>query len=158
MSSPQTSDDKTTALSAEMKLLEIEAIKQLKARYFRFVDTKQWESLAELFTPDARADYTADAGPDAGLVQGGKQIARFISDAIGSARTVHHGHMPEIELTGPDTASGIWAMYDFVEFPSQGALAGLKGYGHYVETYRKTDRRWHIATLKLERLRVDPLG
>jgi hypothetical protein len=26
--------------------------------------------------------------------------------------SVHHGHLPEITLTGPDTATAIWAMSD----------------------------------------------
>ena len=32
---------------------DIEAIRQLKARYFRFVDTKQWDRWGDLFTEDA---------------------------------------------------------------------------------------------------------
>ncbi len=39
--------------------------------------------------------------------------------------------MPEIELTGPDSARGIWAMYDYVTW---GRDQGLKGYGHCHET------------------------
>jgi len=34
-------------------LEEIEAIKQLEARYFRLMDTKQWEAWADVFTEDA---------------------------------------------------------------------------------------------------------
>lgn len=34
-----------------------------------------------------------------------------------TSRTVHHGHMPEIDITGPDTARGTWAMFDYVEWP-----------------------------------------
>ena len=32
---------------------------------------------------------------------------------LASAVTVHHGHMPEIALLGPDRATGIWAMMVF---------------------------------------------
>jgi hypothetical protein len=31
----------------------------------------------------------------------------------------------------------------------------MHGYGHYHETYEKTDGRWRISSLKLTRLRVD---
>jgi hypothetical protein len=73
-------------------------------------------------------------------------------------RTVHHGHMPEIEITGSDTARGMWAMFDYVEWPEQdGRRIGLKGYGHYVEEYVREDGDWRIARSRLERLRVDPL-
>jgi hypothetical protein len=37
---------------AAQELWEIEAIKQLKARYFRLMDAKDWRGLAEVFTPD----------------------------------------------------------------------------------------------------------
>ena len=35
----------------------IEQIKQVKARYFRFVDHKRWEEWGELFTEDVTAVY-----------------------------------------------------------------------------------------------------
>jgi hypothetical protein len=139
-------------------LLEIEAIKRLKARYFRFMDTKQWEEWGGVFTGDAVVDVTQDAGPEEGIYRGRDQIVERVKGAVGPARTAHHGHMPEIELTGPDTAKATWAMFDYVEFPTDGERAGLRGYGHYLETYRKeADGEWRIATLTLTRLRVDPL-
>ena len=30
--------------------------------------------------------------------------------AVGGVVTVHHGHMPEIDVTSPTTATGTWAM------------------------------------------------
>jgi uncharacterized protein (TIGR02246 family) len=138
-------------------LLELEAIKQLKARYFRCMDTKDWEGFAEVFTPEAELDVTEDAGADAGRVKGREQIVAGIQQVIGAARTVHHGHMPEIKLTGPDRAEGIWAMYDYVEFASEPQPVGIRGYGHYHETYEKSDGQWRIARMRLSRLRRDPL-
>ena len=35
------------------QLWEIEQIKQLKARYFRYLDTKQWAKYRAIFTEDA---------------------------------------------------------------------------------------------------------
>ncbi len=43
--------------------------------------------------------------------------------------------MPEITLTGPDSATGIWAMYDRVEMPGN----RFEGYGHYHDEYRRVD-------------------
>ena len=68
------------------------------------------------------------------------------------AVTVHQGHMPEIELTSPTTATGIWALNDIVIWP--GGMR-LDGYGHYHETYVETDGEWRIASSKLTRLHVD---
>jgi hypothetical protein len=66
---------------------------------------------------------------------------------LAEATTVHHGHTPEITITGADTATGIWAMMDIVKLG-----AGFRGYGHYHEEYIKQAGRWRIRRLKLTRL------
>ncbi|GGK30767.1 bile-acid 7-alpha-dehydratase [Streptomyces camponoticapitis] len=130
----------------------IESIKQLKARYFRFVDEKKHDELAALFTPDAR--IVTD-----GITWGSPaEFADTIRDLIGAAPTVHHGHMPEIEITGQDAASGIWAMEDLLTFPAgENAPEGHDGYGQYRETYLRVGGRWLIDSLLLTRFRMDPL-
>ena len=40
-------------------LLALEAIKQLKARYFYTLDTKQWRDYGALFTADAVIDFSS---------------------------------------------------------------------------------------------------
>ena len=131
----------------------IEAIKVLKARYFYFLDTKQWDRLRDLFTvdatfdPEGEGDYTFD-GLD-GFVAG---ASRGLAEAV----SVHHGHMPMIELVDADSARGIWAMTDDVAIGGA-APRRFIGKGHYHETYRRMDGRWRIASWKLTRLRVDHL-
>ena len=44
------------------KLAAIEAIKVLKARYFRYMDTKQWDKLSTVFTSDLVADFREGPG------------------------------------------------------------------------------------------------
>ena len=41
---------------------DIEAIKQLKARYFRTMDTKDWAAMQLVFTDDVVVDTTASGG------------------------------------------------------------------------------------------------
>jgi hypothetical protein len=136
------------------RLLDIEAIKQLKARYFRFLDTKDWTGFGSVFTLDAHL-MVPEGDVD---VTGRGAVVESISTLLADVLTVHHGHMPEIEITGPDTASGVWAMFDYVEFPtSDGVRAGLHGYGHYHERYTREDGAWRISELRLSRIRIDPL-
>jgi len=135
----------------ERDLPEVEAIKQLKARYFRFLDLKRWPEWGEVFTEDARLDTTQDA-PQA-LVSGRAAIVEMVSRAVGQAVTVHHGHMPEIEIVGPESARGIWAMEDYLEFPGSPPALVVHGRGHYHEEYEKgADGAWRIKSLRLERL------
>jgi SnoaL-like domain len=137
------------------KLLAIEEIKQLKARYFRCVDTKDWVGFKAVFTPDALFDISQDV-PGCILV-GPEKIAAAVSVPLTGCVSVHHGHCPEIAITSDTTASGIWAMEDILRWGEDSASPSqtLHGYGHYIETYEKIRGRWCIKTMKLQRLRVD---
>jgi len=128
-------------------LLELEAIKALKARYFRAMDTKDWPLLASCFTADLHADFRAGPGM---LVEGRDAYIAQISEILERATTVHHGHMPELELLDADNATGVWAMEDLVQLPG----IELQGWGHYHERYRKEDGSWKIASIRLSRLRL----
>ena len=128
---------------------DIEAIRQLKARYFRLMDTKDWDGLAGVFTPDVHLDLT---GEGRGEVDGVETYLPFLIANIGEVTTVHHGHMPEIELTSPTTATGIWAMEDELWWPEGGPIRYMHGYGHYHETYERTPDGWRIKTCRLTRL------
>ena len=131
------------------RLADLEAIKQLKARYFRLMDTKQWVLWGDVFCEDCSMQ---SGPPDTPAVRGREQIVRYVRGFIENVITVHHGHMPEIEFTGPDSAKGIWAMYDQLRGPG----FVLDGWGHYHETYRRdADGRWRIAGTRLTRLRVE---
>jgi hypothetical protein len=137
------------------RLTAIEEIKQLKARYFRCMDTKDWAGFAEQFSPNAAMDVSGEMGGGDGLIRGRDEIAGFVRRAIDDVTTVHHGHMPEITILSDTTASGIWAMEDTLRWPDAAPIRTLHGYGHYHETYENIDGRWHIASTKLTRLRVD---
>lgn len=124
---------------------DIEAIKQLKARYFRTMDTKDWDAMRQVFADDVVTDTTAAGGP---AITGADEFIAFLKQTLGNAVTVHHGHMPEIELTSPTTATGVWALHDIVIWPT----GRLEGAGHYHENYVKTDGVWRIKSLTLTRL------
>jgi len=131
---------------------DIEAIKQLKARYFRLLDTKDWDAFREVFTTDVVVD-TTDSGGD--VQESVDDFLAMLIPTLEGAVTVHHGHMPEIELTSATTATGIWAMEDVIRFPEGGFLNTLQGWGHYHETYEKVGGEWRIKTTRLTRLRLD---
>jgi uncharacterized protein (TIGR02246 family) len=128
---------------------DIDAIKQLKARYFRTMDTKDWEAMRRVFTDDVVVDTTSSGG---GVVRGADEFMTFLRGILADVVTVHHGHMPEIVLTSPTTANGIWAMEDMLRWPNG---TEMHGYGHYHETYEKVEGEWRIKSTTLTRLRVD---
>src|SRR5207247_6768104 len=77
------------------RLLAIEEIKQLKARYFRCLDTKDWAGLTTVFTPDAVLEAE-------GRVREGREaIVATIAKVLEGAVSVHDGHRPEITTSAP---------------------------------------------------------
>ena len=122
-----------TAHDSATTLLAIESIKQLKARYCRYLDAKDWAAWRAIFADD---------------------FVAFTRKGIGrpSQATAHQVHAPEIDLTSPTTARGVWALQDVVRF---GPGVSLVGYGHYHETYENVAGQWLIKSSKLTRLRED---
>ena len=123
---------------AASRLVEIEAIKRLKYRYMRCVDTKQWDELAGCFSPDATTNY------------GGRHKYAGVEAIMGFLRTMdspdvitmHHVHHPEIELTGPRTARATWTLQDYViNLSRDWSLHGTALYG---DEYVKVDGEWKI--------------
>lgn len=135
-------------------LIAIEDIKRLKARYFRLVDTKQWAELRTLFTDDAKLSFPenaiVDMMPD--------EWVGLLDAHLNSCVSIHHGHTPEIKVTAPDRASGIWAMEDelfFTPGTGFGDANHIRGAGHYHETYVKQDGQWRFSSIRLSRIRLD---
>lgn len=130
-------------------LVEIEAIKQLKARYCRYLDTKDWNSWRSLFTDDFHSDTTGAGGT---VIDGADEFVAFTRKSLGARATVHQVHAPEIALSSPTTANGVWALEDVVRLAPG---VNMRGYGHYTEAYAKIDGRWVITSSTLTRLRED---
>lgn len=141
------------------RLVATEQIKQTKARYFRFLDTKNLQGLSSVFAENAEMDMRAESNDGTGLVVGNRTIADFILGSVKDIVTVHHGHTPEIEFTSPTSANAIWAMEDKLwkpdDSPSLLPFQTMHGYGHYHETYVLIHGEWFIKTMTLRRLRVD---
>jgi 3-phenylpropionate/cinnamic acid dioxygenase small subunit len=133
------------------ELAMVEEIRQLKARYFRLLDTKRWDEWRALFTPDAWFSSPRMDG-------GSETLDVFVPKvAAGLARwrTAHHGHLPEIRLTGEGTAEGSWALNDYLIDDGDKGPRSVRGYGYYDETYRLTDEGWRIASLRLRYLQLE---
>lgn len=108
-------------------LLDLEAIRQLKARYCLLLDAQRWDELRALFTDDATfsvgsGDYES---PDAFV----DNLRRSLSGELHA----HVAQMPLIEKTGLDEARALWI------FTNRGAI------GHYQDHYRRSAGEWRIS-------------
>jgi len=140
------------------KLLAIEEIKQLKAKYFLGIDHQDWDLWREeVWAPDARIEVP-EMGAD---ITPREKLIEWVKEQSADQVSVHHGHMPIIELTSDTTATGLWAMEDRIyrsrEHPLGGDVSYVLGFGHYHETYVKLDCGWRIKSTKLTRLRTERL-
>lgn len=137
-------------------MIEKDAIKQLKARYFRSVDTFDLDGWLSCFTEDCKLRFDLEvqrrSAPPVPIAEfeGHQQVRDYWNSNTDRVESVHHGHMPEIEVLSDTEARAIWAMEDIVEFTG----SVLHGFGHYHETYRKDDGQWRIARLHLTRIRI----
>lgn len=123
------------------RLEDIEAIKQLKYRYWRFLDLKQWDDMRACFAPDATVCYSSGKYE----LRGVDAIIGFLSQALGAASgsvTIHQGHHPEIELLGDDRAHGTWALYNYMFNVAQNR--GIRIGAYYEDRYVRRAGEWQF--------------
>jgi hypothetical protein len=129
-------------------LLTLRAIEELKYRYLRTLDLKDWDGFAQVFEPDATGDYGD------GLQFGdAAQIVAFMRESLGpDVITVHQVHHPEIAIAdGGNTATGTWMLTDRVIAVEHRVL--VDGASVYRDSYRRgSDARWRISHTGYERI------
>jgi hypothetical protein len=132
----------------EIEWRDLEAIKRLKYKYMRCIDTKQWDELAECFTPDATAAYSGGKY----AYDGRDAIIGFLRGAMGrdDFHSSHQVSQPEIDLTSATTATGIWSLQDIVIDTQFGIT--IQGAAFYEDEYEKgDDGAWRIKKTGYQR-------
>lgn len=150
------------------RLMAIEEIKQLKARYFRLMDTRDFDQMALVFCREAVFDCSEGSrfmgaardwkGPVGPITRGRDAIISWIRASFENRTSVHHGHCHEVTIDSDTEAHGVIAMEDVIHTLDR-EIELIRGAGHYHERYRLEDGAWRIATTKLTRLflhRFDP--
>ena len=117
----------------------VRAIEQVKYRYLRAFDTKDWAEFESCLVPEATADYAGLAFPDRDAL-----LAYMRRHVVEGVISVHHCHHPEIDVAADGrTATGRWALNDLVIVPAM--RYRLEGASIYSDDYVLTDRGWRIA-------------
>jgi hypothetical protein len=130
--------DDTSALLAGLRLeRDIREISQLKYRYLRTLDSKDWDGFEACLVPEATGDYN-------GLVFDDRTaLVAYMRENLGEGMvTLHQAHHPELEVDG-DTATGRWYLYDRVIVEAFSFM--LEGAAFYSDRYVRTPDGWRVA-------------
>jgi len=137
----------TATLEQRLQALEdIEAIKQLKHRYFLACDNKQPEAIRACFVDGPMTiDYGRVGGFDSAdaMVEVYRQLA-----CAEHIVEMHHGQNPVIELLGPEQARGSWGLVYLLIDTRQQRCTQLGGL--YQDEYRKVEGQWKISRTAIE--------
>jgi len=133
------------------------AIGMRKARYCRYIDTKQWTEFRKLL---ADSPYIKFVDPEGQTIHTFASADEFVSTSalyLEGARTIHQIHNAEMERTSDNEVHAIWSMEDYLVFPltSDTRPASIHGYGHYHESWDFQDGGWRICKLELRRTIVE---
>lgn len=142
------------------ELLIYQRLTDVKAKYCRMVDNKDWAGFEALFTPDATLDFRGGTTTSVGnaVLCGSEAIVETISNAVANLTTVHQCHTPEFEILSPTSARALWHMADQLRWPEGSPVRAKSGYGYYHETYEKVDGAWKICAVRLERILVEEVS
>ncbi len=136
-------------------LVDREAIRELKARYYNYADAQQWEQFRDVFTDGLEVDLAAGQTFDSA----DEYVAAVKRLTVGAV-TVHHGHMPQIRIDDAHSARGTWMLGTYVDWSrdaASGARHGARVYGYQRERYQRINGKWRIAAIHQSYLRSDPL-
>jgi hypothetical protein len=125
------------------RLIDIEEIKQLRARFANAVDNRRWEELrSDILAKDCVVDVPSgivqqenqSAGERTKLV-GHDAVITFIRNALGDKPGGSHAvTIPIVEILSPTSAKGVWRL----------------GTATYFDTYTKINGRWRMQSIRFE--------
>ena len=116
---------------------DVRAICELKYRYLRTLDSKDWDGFEACFVPEATGDYNGLVFDDRAA------LVSYMRENLGEGLiTLHQAHHPEIEVAG-DAATGRWYLYDRVIVEAFQFM--LEGGAFYSDRYVRTPEGWRVA-------------
>jgi hypothetical protein len=130
----------------------------LMARYSHAVDTRAWDELDRVFTPDARIDYSAFGGSVGTLAETKAYLASVMPGFVGSQHLVSN---PILEIEG-DAATGRTMCFNPMVVPRPDGDAGEPRVFFcglwYLDRFVRTADGWRIAHRREEKSWVHNMG
>ncbi len=121
-------------------------ITDLTVRYSHAVDTGQWELLGEIFTADARIDFTAMGGPCGGV----EEITAFLRATMPTFPAYQHLVANTSIVLDGDTATARTMCHNPLTLPGPDARLMFCGLW-YLDRFARVDGVWRIAERVIEK-------
>jgi hypothetical protein len=136
------------------RLLAIEDIKTLRAKYCRSIDSHNFDRLREVLTEDFLLDMSPTGkvlGSEVQPIEGRETVIGMMHKAFAPMKMLLHiVTIPEIEFQDEARATGVWRQETFIK-ETRPELPGLGlAYATVFDTYRKEAEGWRIASVRVE--------
>lgn len=135
-------------MSGMADLETIEAIKRVKYRYLRALDTKHWDDFADTLTEDIVGEYGSSLGKEHRFTNRDELVEFMRTSMPAGVITEHRVTHPEITIDGK-IAEATWYLQDRVIVPEFNFM--LFGAAFYRDRYRRTDDGWRISATGYQR-------
>ena len=140
-------------MNAIDRVIASEEIRNLKARYWLGVDSRDAAMIKATLAPDVTADYTEVAPPAGNAVSEVLHGADAVAAAVAATPAepgggLHFGGQPVIEVTSATTATAIWPMLGLGHVAPKGATRVGELY-YYHDSYERIDGAWKIKSIRL---------
>ncbi len=128
------------------RLEAIEAIKQLKARYFQACDNKQPERVRSCFVD---GEMLIDYGRVGSFNNADDMVAVFTKYACEEHIVeMHHAQNAQIEVYSADEATGTWGLFYYMIDTRRKQVTQLAGF--YEDEYRFEYGGWRISATRYD--------
>ena len=128
---------------------DIDEIKQVKYRYLRGLDTKDWDTFAGTLTDDVVGDYGSSLDGQRLQFSDRDSLVEYMRTSLpAQIITEHRVDHPEITVEG-DEATATWYLQDRVIGADFNFM--LIGAAFYQDRYRRTPDGWRICATGYDR-------
>lgn len=128
---------------------DIDEIKQVKYRYLRGLDTKDWDTFADTLTEDVVGDYGSSLDGRRLQFSDRDSLVEYMRTSLpAQIITEHRVDHPEITVDG-DEATATWYLQDRVIGADFNFM--LIGAAFYRDRYRRTPDGWRISATGYDR-------
>jgi hypothetical protein len=127
---------------------DVDDIKQVKYRYLRALDTKNWDEFEATLTEDVIGDYGESVGAEHHFTDRASLVEFMRTSMPANVITEHRVTHPEITVDG-DAATATWYLQDRVIVADFNFM--LIGAAFYHDQYRRTSDGWKICATGYDR-------